>query len=306
MTRAGKAVPLLAGIELGGTKCVMLLGSGPDDLRAEARIATTGPNETLDAIDETLRRWRDRHGFDAIGIASFGPLDLDPASPGYGCVINTPKPDWSGANLLERARRWSTPIGFDTDVNGAALAEGRWGAARGLRSYAYVTVGTGIGVGSIVNGQSVRGLGHSEAGHLRVPKGGARPFSGACPYHGDCVEGLASGAAVLANAGVPAEQLTRGDPAWDVVVQALAALFHNLVLTTAPERIVMGGGLGMGQSHLLPRIRSALVESLNGYGQAASIEAAVDTYLVQPALGYRAGPLGALALAVDAFAGTAR
>ena len=306
MSRAGKAAPLLAGIELGGTKCVMLLGSGPDDLRAEARIATTNPNETLDAIDETLKRWRDRHGFDAIGIASFGPLDLDPASPGYGCVINTPKPEWSGANLLDRARRWSAPIGFDTDVNGAALAEGRWGAARGLRSFAYVTVGTGIGVGSIVNGQSVRGLGHSEAGHLRVPREQVKSFSGACPYHGDCVEGLASGTAVLANAGVPAEHLTRDDPAWDVVVHALAALFHNLVLTTAPERIFIGGGLGMGQSHLLPRIRSALVASLNGYGPAASIETAIDTFLVQPALGHRAGPLGALTLAADALGDTTR
>ena len=306
MSRAGKAAPLLAGIELGGTKCVVLLGSGPDDLRAEARIATTNPNETLDAIDETLKRWRDRHGFDAIGIASFGPLDLDPASPGYGCVINTPKPDWSGANLLDRARRWSAPIGFDTDVNGAALAEGRWGAARGLRSFAYVTVGTGIGVGSIVNGQSVRGLGHSEAGHLRVPREQVKSFSGACPYHGDCVEGLASGTAVLANAGVPAEHLTRDDPAWDVVVHALAALFHNLVLTTAPERIFIGGGLGMGQSHLLPRIRSALVASLNGYGPAASIETAIDTFLVQPALGHRAGPLGALTLAADALGDTTR
>lgn len=306
MSRNTKALPLLAGIELGGTKCVMVLASGPDDLRAEARIDTAGPNETLDAIDDTLRRWRERHGFDAMGIASFGPLELDPDSPAYGCVINTPKPGWSGANILERARCWSVPIGFDTDVNGAALAEGQWGAARGLRSYAYVTVGTGIGVGSIVNGRSVRGLGHSEAGHMRVPRDRSGSFDGACPYHGDCVEGLASGSAVLANAGVPAETLLRGDPAWDVVVHALTGLFHNLVLTTAPERILMGGGLGMGQPHLLPRIRAALVASLKGYGPAPAIEAAIDSYLVLPALGHRAGPLGTLALAGNAHADATR
>lgn len=307
MTRATKsAAPLKAAIELGGTKCVMILGSDPDDVRAEARIDTAGPNETLDAIDDTLRRWRDRHGFGSIGIASFGPLDLDPASPTYGCVINTPKPGWSGANILQRARCWSAPIGFDTDVNGAALAEGRWGAARGLRSYAYVTVGTGIGVGSVVGGQFIRGLGHSEAGHLRVPAAPGRTFSGACPYHGDCVEGLASGPAVLANAGLPAEQLTRSDPAWDVVVHALTALFHNLVLTTAPERILVGGGLGMGQQHLLPRIRTALVASLNGYGAAPMIERTIDSFIASPALGHRVGPLGALALATEALEGAAR
>lgn len=306
MTRPTRAAPLLAAVELGGTKCVMLLGSTPDDIRAEARIATSGPNETLDAIDDTLRRWRDRHGFQAIGVASFGPLDLDPDAPTYGCVINTPKPGWSGADLLQRARCWSAPVELDTDVNGAAIAEGRWGAAQGLRSFAYVTVGTGVGVGSVVNGQSVRGLGHSEAGHLRVPRGPHPAFAGACPYHGDCVEGLASGAAVRAHAGLPAEQLTRADPAWDMVVHALTGLFHNLVLTAAPERILLGGGLGMGQPHLLPRLRLALLESLQGYGPAPAISRDITRFLIQPALGHRAGPLGALALAGNALERAAR
>ena len=306
MNRSAKATPLKVGIELGGTKCAMMLGTGPDDIRAEARIETVGPHQTMDAIDDLLRQWRDRHGFEAVGVASFGPLDLDPRSPTYGCVVSTPKPGWDGFNILRRARCWAVPVGFDTDVNGAALAEGRWGAARGLGSFAYVTVGTGIGVGSIIDGRSVRGLGHSEAGHLRIPRPPGPAFAGVCPYHGDCVEGLASGPAVLAQAGFPAEQLTRSDPAWEIVVSALAALFHNLVLTTAPQRILVGGGLGMGQPHLLPRIRTALLASLNGYGVSNRIAAEIGDFIVQPGLGHRAGPLGALALAFDASQGAAR
>ncbi|WP_245162438.1 ROK family protein [Brevundimonas sp. AJA228-03] len=280
MSRSAMDAPLVVGIELGGTKCAMMLGTGPDDIRAEARIETVGPNQTIDAIDDLLRQWRDRHGFGAVGVASFGPLDLDPRSPTHGCVVNTPKPGWTGFDILRRVRCWAVPVGFDTDVNGSALAEARWGAARGIGSFAYVTVGTGIGVGSIVDGRSVRGLGHSEAGHLRIPRPAGSAFAGVCPYHGECVEGLASGPAVLAHAGLPAEQLSRNDPAWNVVVSALAALCHNLVLTTAPERILMGGGLGMGQPHLLPRIRTALLKSLNGYGVAERIAAGIDGFIV--------------------------
>lgn len=300
MSRPTRAAPLRVGIELGGTKCAMMLGAGPDDIRAEARIDTVSPHQTLDAIDDMLRRWRDRHGFEAIGVASFGPLDLDPRSSTHGCVVSTPKPGWSGFNILRRAECWAVPVGFDTDVNGAAIAEGRWGAAQGLQSFTYVTVGTGIGVGSVVDGRTVRGLGHSEAGHLRIPRPPGPAFAGVCPYHGDCVEGLASGPAVMALAGFPAEQLSRTDPAWDVVVAALAALVHNLVLTTAPERILLGGGLGMGQPHLLPRIRAALLASLNGYGVSDRIARGVDDFIIQPGLGSRAGPLGALALAIAA------
>ncbi|MES2861412.1 MAG: ROK family protein [Pseudomonadota bacterium] len=289
--------PLVAGVELGGTKCILVLGTGPGDIRAEARIATTTPVETLDAIDEVLRRWQAKHGFQAVGVASFGPIELDPASPDHGRIVNTPKPGWSGANVLGRARRWGVPIGFDTDVNAAAFAEGRWGGALGLSSFAYVTVGTGIGVGAVVEGRSIRGLGHMEAGHLRVGRLAGGDFAGVCPFHGDCVEGLASGPAIAARAGFPAETLTRSDPAWDEPVFALAGLFHNLVLSVAPERILLGGGIGMGQPHLLPRIRAALLDSLAGYAQAPRIAAGIDAFLVNPALGHRAGPMGAMALA---------
>lgn len=291
-----------AGVEMGGTKCVCLLATGPDDIRDEVRIPTTTPAETLSAIEAVLTRWQAQQGFRAIGVASFGPLELDPDAPNFGALVNTPKPGWTGANLLTGLAQFGVPVGLDTDVNGAALAEARWGGARGLGSHTYVTVGTGIGVGSVVRGLTVRGLGHSEAGHLRIPRLAGRTWRGACPFHGDCVEGLASGPAIQAQAGVSAAVLAPADPVWEEVVQALASLLHNLVLTTAPQRILMGGGVVAGQPFLLPRLRQALVETLNGYGAAPAIVADIDTFLSGPALGTAAGPLGAIALAQAALA----
>lgn len=286
-----------AGVEMGGTKCVCLLATGPDDIRDEVRIPTTTPAETLAAIEAVLTGWQAQSGLRAIGVASFGPLDLDPASPAYGTLVNTPKPGWTGANLLAGLTRFGVPVALDTDVNGAALAEGLWGGARGLDSYTYVTVGTGIGVGSIVRGLAVRGLGHSEAGHLRIPRLPGRSWPGVCPFHGDCAEGLASGPAIQAQAGLAAVELPQADPIWEEVVQALAALLHNLVLTTAPQRVLIGGGVVAGQPFLLPRLRRALVDSLNGYGVAPAIAADIDAFVDAPALGISAGPLGAVALA---------
>jgi fructokinase len=295
--------PLFAGIELGGTKCICLLASGPDDIRETVRIETTSPAETLAAIRAVLARWRVGEGFAAIGVASFGPLELDLRSPRYGCIVNTSKAGWSGADVLSPLREFGLPIGFDTDVNGAALAEGRWGEARGLDSYAYITVGTGVGVGSVVRGRTVRGLGHSEAGHLRIPRLAGETWPGVCPYHGDCVEGLASGPAIQAKSGRPGDHLDSTDPVWEAVVHALGALLHNLVLTVAPQRILLGGGVVSGQPFLIPRLRSALVESLGGYAAAPAIAEAGLAFVTAPALGDRAGPLGALALAQDAIRG---
>lgn len=292
---------LMGGVELGGTKCVCILASGSNDIHDQVRIPTGRPDETLDAIQTVLTGWAESVGFAALGVGSFGPLDLSPTSPTYGTVVNTPKPGWNGADLLIRLRAFDVPIGFDTDVNGAALAEGRWGAGRGLESYAYVTVGTGIGVGSVVRGLTARGLGHTEAGHLRIPRMAGRTWPGVCPFHSDCVEGLASGPAIRAQSGVAAEDLPLTDPVWEEVIQALAALFHNLVLTTAPQRILLGGGVGGRHSELLPRIRAAMLESLGGYAVAPSIAEEIDAFLVAPHLGDLAGPLGAIALAQDAF-----
>ena len=296
-----RARPLIAGIELGGTKCICVLGTGPDDIYAEIRLPTDEPGRTLDAIDAVLHRWRAEHDFDAMGVASFGPLDLDLASKTYGAIVSTPKPGWSGTELLKRARHHGVPVTIDTDVNGAALAEQRWGRAQGLESFAYVTVGTGIGVGTIVSGRPVRGLGHSEAGHQRIARRPGSSWRGVCPYHDDCAEGLASGPAIAANTGRSAEQLPFSDPAWAEVSHSLAMLFHNLVLTTAPQRILLGGGIGSGQPGLLPSIRRDLVESLNGYASGAAVAMDIDSFVVAPGLGVRAGVFGALALGIDGY-----
>lgn len=291
--------PLFAGVELGGTKCICLLASGPDHIREEVRIETTTPNETLAAIQAVLTRWYEDEGFVAIGVASFGPLELAAGRARYGCIVNTSKAGWSGADVLTPLRGFGVPIGFDTDVNGAALAEGRWGGARGLDSHVYITVGTGIGVGSVVRGLTFRGLGHSEAGHMRIPRLAGETWTGVCPFHGDCVEGLASGPAIRAKSGEPGDLLEPSSPVWDEVVHALAALLHNLVLTTAPQRILIGGGVVGGQPFLLPRLRAALVLSLNGYGAAPDIVAQIESFVISPSLADRAGPLGAIALAED-------
>lgn len=295
------SAPLIAGVELGGTKIVCLLASGPDDVRDEVRLPTTSPEETLGAVAEVLARWKAEHGFAALGIGSFGPLELDDRAENYGAIVSTPKPGWNDVDLTVLGRGLHVPVAIDTDVNGAAFAEGLWGAAQGLRSFAYVTVGTGIGVGSIVNGQSVKGLGHSEAGHLRVGRIAGDVWPGSCPYHGDCVEGLAAGPALLARTGRRGETLLSDDPAWEMVVRALGGLLHNLVLTTAPERILIGGGIFGGNDHLFPRLRSALVESLAGYATGDRIAALIDNFVTPPGLGGMAGPLGAIVLGRNAL-----
>lgn len=294
VTHVGDMTDLLAGIELGGTKCVCVLATGPDDIRECVEIPTTGPEETLNALRGILELWRKNMPFNALGIASFGPLDLDAGSANFGCLVETPKRGWSGTSLLSLCA--DEPFSIDTDVNGAALAEGRWGAAIGLDSWAYITVGTGVGVGSIVNCKPISGLGHSEAGHARVPtRGGGLP--GTCPYHGDCVEGLASGPAIEAAAGRPGYELSWDHPALDRAAAALAHLCHNLVYTSLPQRILIGGGVILGQSGLLALIRKRFVASLSGYGAAAEIGDRVDQYLILPQLGRLAGPMGAIELA---------
>jgi fructokinase len=294
-------IKLLAGVELGGTKCVCILGSGPDDVRVVERLPTGEREETLRQIESILERWRSQYGFTALGIASFGPVDLRPGSTTYGFITSTSKAGWRDTDIAQRLqRRMAMPVGFDTDVNGAALAEGRWGAAQGLDDYAYVTVGTGIGVGTIVRGRPVFGMNHTELGHIRVVRRPGDPFAGVCSFHGDCIEGLASGPAIEARAGIPASQLPADHPAWDFVVHGLAQLLHTMVLTTAPARIFLGGGVMSAQAHLFERIRQELKRSLNGYVEAPELEQGLPQFIVPPGLGAMAGPLGALALAADA------
>ncbi|MGK6356243.1 ROK family protein [Sphingomonas sp. DT-207] len=289
--------PLIAGIELGGTKCVVLLATGPDDVRERKTIPTTEPEPTLAAIEAVLDGW----GFDAIGVASFGPLELDRARPAYGSVTATTKPGWTGTDLTNRlARRYGRPLAIQTDVNGAALAEARWGAAQGMATHTYITIGTGVGVGTIVDGRPVQGVAHGEAGHMRVPRAPGDTYPGWCRFHGDCVEGLISGPALAERFGTPGRELPQDGPQWDLFVHDLSGLLHNLVTAFAPERIAIGGGVIAERAHLFERLRTRLAESIGGYGSLAPYAAELDRRLGPPGLGTMAGPLGAIAMGLEA------
>lgn len=289
---------MIAGVELGGTKCVCLLGTGPDDVRDEVRIATTTPAETLAAIEAVLDRWR---GFAAIGIASFGPLGIDRGAADYGHITATTKPGWSGTDVAGRlGGPHGVPVGFHTDVVGAALAEARWGAGLGLADLAYITVGTGVGVGLVVGGAPLGGMTHAELGHIRPVRVAGDEWPGACSFHGACVEGLAAGPAIAARTGLPASQIAPDAPVWPIVADALGQLCQVLVLTGMPRRIVIGGGVVIGQPALLPMIRRALARSLGSYGIGAEL-GPLDRYVVLPGLGNQAGPLGAILLGAAAL-----
>jgi fructokinase len=290
---------LVAGVELGGTKCICILGTGPNDIRAQQRLPTSDPATTLDRIEALLAQWWSEHGtFTTLGIASFGPLDLKVGSPTYGYIKATTKPRWSHTDVAGRlSRRFAVPTAINTDVNGAALAEGRWGAAQGLDNFAYITVGTGVGVGLVVNGAPVFGCAHPEMGHIRVVRLPGDTFAGSCLFHGDCVEGLASGTAIQARVGRAAEQIPPDHFVWNAIAHALGQQVHNLVLTTAPQRIIIGGGVMTSQPHLLSRVREQLRGSLNGYVEVDELLGNLDRYIVTPGLGDLAGPLGALTLA---------
>lgn len=290
---------IYAGVELGGTKCVAILARGPQDVLAREVIPTRLPSETLGRIESALLDWKRTQGFDALGIASFGPLDLDRQSPTYGHTVTTTKPGWSDVDIAPRFETATgVPAAFDTDVNGAAFAEMRWGAGRGFDDFAYVTVGTGVGVGLIVNGKPTRGFAHCELGHIRVARLPGDEWPGSCPYHGDCVEGLAAGSALSARFGEAARDLPPDHPVWDSVAWALAQLCHAIVCAAAPRRIAMGGGVMQGHPHLLPRINAMLIESLNAYVPLPGD----GNYVRAPELGADAGPLGAIALAMTAKA----
>jgi fructokinase len=288
-------------VETGGSKVLCAVGTGADDVHAELRIPTGEPAVTLARAVAFLRE--QPTAVAAVGIASFGPVDLDPRSPTFGFITTTPKPAWAHTDVAGPFRTaLGVPVGFDTDVNGAALGEHRWGAARGVDPLVYVTVGTGIGGGGIVNGRLLHGLVHPEMGHLRLPHDRvADPFPGACPYHGDCLDGLASGRALRERWGAPAETLPADHPAWTLEADYLALGLVSVIGVLSPKRIVVGGGV-MQQPTLLPRVRRRVVELLAGYVRAREIVEDVENYIVPPALGARAGVVGALALAHEALA----
>lgn len=293
--------PLIAAIELGGTKCVAMLARGPDAIEERVRIATTTPEETMAAIEATLDGWR---GFGAIGIASFGPISIDRHAGNWGQITSTPKPRWARTDVARRLeRRYGVPTAFHTDVTGAALGEMEWGAASGLADIAYVTVGTGVGVGLIAHGRPVDGLTHAELGHIKPPRLVGDTWIGACPFHGDCVEGLVAGGSLAARTGRKGSEIDADDAVWESVADALGHLVATLVLTGVPRRMVFGGGVALGNAFLLPRIGEAAARILGGYVTLPEV-ADMATFVVPAALGADAGPLGAVLLGRQALAST--
>lgn len=291
-------MPLWGGIEAGGTKFVCAIGSGPDDL-IETRFPTTTPAETLARAIAFFRAQPSLPA--AIGIGSFGPVDPDPRSPTFGFITTTPKPGWGNTDVAGPIRQaLGVPVAFDTDVNAAALGEQRWGAAQGLHTFIYLTIGTGIGGGALVEGRLLHGAMHPEMGHIRVPHDWtADPYPGFCPYHGDCFEGLAAGPALEQRWGQRAELLPPDHPAWALEARYIALALTSYILTLVPQRIILGGGV-MQQPQLFPLVRREVGALLNGYLPVPALLDPLATYLVPPGLGNRAGVLGALALAEQA------
>ena len=292
---------LLGGIEAGGTKFVCAVGTGPHDLRATERIPTTSPEKTLAAAARFFLGQPKRP--EAIGIGSFGPVQLRPDAAHYGHITTTPKKGWAYTDLAGYVQRATErPVHLETDVNAAALGEHAWGAGRGCSNVLYLTVGTGIGGGVIVNGRPVRGQTHPEMGHLFVPRAAGDEFPGCCPFHGDCLEGLAAGPALAQRWGRPPETLPAEHPAWTLEAHYLGVAVTNLILTLSPERVIVGGGI-MEQRHLFGRIRSEVHNRLRGYVSPLEDRKVFDAYVVPPALGARAGVLGAMRLAQTALQG---
>lgn len=296
--------PLYGAIEGGGTKFVCAVGTGPNDLRAEIRVETTSPEETLSRVVKFFHEQEAKFGkLASIGFACFGPLDPNPASPTYGHILPTPKPGWTNANVVGMLKdAFDIPIVFDTDVNGAALGEWRWGAAQELETFIYLTIGTGIGGGAYVEGKLLHGLIHPEMGHILLRHDRDKdPFAGTCPFHGDCFEGLACGGAMEKRWGQPGETLSAEHPAWDLEAEYVAQALTNYTLTLSPQRIILGGGVGSVQ-HLLSKVRARTRELINGYIQSPIILEHIETFIVNPGLGNRSGVLGAIALAKQAGA----
>ncbi|MGB4571706.1 MAG: ROK family protein [Rectinemataceae bacterium] len=300
----------IAAIEAGGTKfiCAVLETAGDSGatdaaprILARASIPTGSPSTTLAACAEFFRSACSSGGFrlERLGIGSFGPVDLDPDSPTWGHITSTPKPGWRGADIAPAlGDSLGLPVAFDTDVNAAALGEGRWGAGRGLSDFAYITVGTGIGGGAVSGGRIVHGFGHPEIGHIKVGRIAGDDFPGACPYHADCLEGLASGPAIGARWGKNAAALPDEHPAWDLEAQYLARAFASLTMVLSPERIIMGGGVGM-RPGLAEKIGGFLRGELAGYIEKLDDPKRLAGYVVRPLLGADAGIMGAAVLAIE-------
>jgi fructokinase len=291
---------LYGGVEAGGTKFVCCVASGPGSIVEEVRFATTTPDETLKKTIQFFEPFVQDGRIKSIGVGSFGPVDLDPASLTYGYITATPKPGWSHTDvrgILEQALKLHIVI--ESDVNAAAVGEAMWGASRGLDPSLYLTIGTGIGGGYIKDGRPLLGLVNPEMGHLRIPHDRERdPFEGNCPFHGDCFEGLANGPAIEKRLGIKGALIPETDPYWDIEAGYIASALVNYILTLVPKKIILGGGV-MQREFLLPRIRNRVRELLNGYVASKSILEEIHEYIVPPGLGNQSGSMGAIALAMQ-------
>lgn len=286
------------GIEAGGTKFVCAVGSGEGEILRETRFPTREPEGTLGEAISFFNEGLEAEPLQAIGIGSFGPLDLNPNSPTYGYITSSPKTNWRNTDFAgEIKKALDLPVAIDTDVNAAALGEHMWGAAQGLETFIYLTIGTGIGGGGMVKGRLLHGLVHPEMGHIPLPHDVDQdPFKGVCAFHGDCFEGLASGPAIEKRWGQTAESLPPDHLAWSLEAEYIGNALAIYVYVLSPERIILGGGV-MERDELFPLIRKELVKNLGGYVRAGEILEGIEAYVVPPKLGDRAGALGAVALA---------
>ncbi len=290
----------LAGLELGGTNAIVVLGDGTT-IADRVRFDTGDAGSTLGQVRGQLEAWNREAPIAALGIASFGPVEVRPNAKHYGRVLSTPKQGWSGADLIDAlAPSIEGPVALHTDVTAAALAEGRWGAARGCADHVYVTVGTGIGVGIIVGGAPVVGQLHPEAGHMRVPRRAGDGFAGSCPFHGDCLEGLAAGPAIEGRSGLAGKDVPDDHELWPFVIDPLAEAAANLFLTLASERIIFGGGVVNARPWLVDAIAGRCADKLDGY--LPYIEDRAPIFAAE--LKADAGPRGALLLAEQALGRT--
>ncbi|WP_219894829.1 ROK family protein [Aquisediminimonas profunda] len=286
----------IAGIELGGTKAIAALARQGQILEQIA-LPTTSPDETIGSLLDILSRWNAESELVAIGVATFGPVRLDPDAHDFGRILDTPKIGWRGTDILGRVKsRFSCPVGLDTDVNAAGLAEAMLGAGRNCRTIIYVTLGTGVGGGIIVDGSPVRGKLHPEIGHLRLRRASGDAFAGICPFHGDCIEGLISGPALAKRFGSEPATVPPDHKSWNFVVSDLAELLATLLLTVSPHRILIGGGVGTGQPHLLPKVVDRTAELISPYLPDLDTDC-LAAMITLPKLGSQAGPVGALLLA---------
>lgn len=292
---------IIAGIEFGGTKTIAIIASGQKILD-EFQIATTKPKEVLFELISWLKERQTRFNFSSIGIASFGPLCLDIKSQYYGFITTTPKPYWGMIDVLGAFREaFNPPIAIDTDVNGAALAEYYWGASIGTNCSVYITIGTGIGGGIIVNGAPIHGFSHPEMGHAKIRRNYQTEFKGVCPFHGDCFEGIASGPAISERTGIDAKNIGPEHEIWNYLGDEIAEFLTNIILTLSPQKIAIGGGVMNNRPDLFLRIHKSCHEKLNGYIHGLDLKE-ISRIIVAPVLGEKAGPLGAIAIGLKAVA----